>query len=535
MIKTRWAVPVVTALLCLSLNASAHEDEQIPQGPPDRLGEVAFEIDCNAAAQTEFNRAMAMLHSFFYPESGRTFVRVTELDPSCAMGHWGAAMTWWYPLWYPPTRESFDKGKAAIEKARAVGARSERERAYIDALSAFYGDFDKQDHKSRALAYEYKMAALHAAFPEDREAAALYALALQATADHNDKTYSKQLKSAAVLEPLFAEQPNHPGAAHYLIHAYDYPELAPRALPAARRYGTIAPDMPHALHMPSHTFIAAGMWQESIEANLAAADSADRQGWVQERMHSMDYLVYAYLQGGQAAAAQAVRDQLARIEVDEKVRSLPVDYARAASPARFALEQRRWSEASALTPLPSRFPATRALTHYARALGFAHLGKAREVGQEVAQLAQIRDGLLQAKQDYWAKQVEVQLHTAQAWLAWASGDPALAVQSMRSAVALEESTYKHPITPGQLLPARELLGDLLLEAGQPAAALHEYEANLRLNPNRFNALYGAARAAELSGSSATAAAYYRKLLDVCQAADGERPELRQARQYLASR
>lgn len=288
------APSLLATLLSFSLSVHAHEGEQLPQGPPDRLGEVSFAVSCSAAAQEEFNRAMAMLHSFFYPESGRTFTRVTELDPSCAMGHWGVAMAWWYPLWYPPSRESFDKGKAAIEKARAVGANTERERAYIAALSAFYGDFDKLDHTTRALAYEERMAGIHAAFPDDREAAALYALALQATADPNDKTYSKQLESAQILEQLFAEQPNHPGAAHYLIHAYDYPELASRALPAARRYGAIAPAMPHALHMPSHTFIAVGMWQEAIQSNLASAEAADKLGWVQEQMHSMDYLVYAY-------------------------------------------------------------------------------------------------------------------------------------------------------------------------------------------------------------------------------------------------
>jgi tetratricopeptide (TPR) repeat protein len=250
-------------------------------------------------------------------------------------------------------------------------------------------------------------------------------------------------------------------------------------------------------------------------------------------MHSMDYLVYAYLQTGQAAAARAVRDHLAEIEVEVEARTLPLEYARSAAPARFALEQRHWSEASALTPLPSRFAATMALTHYARALGFARSGTVHEVEREIVQLRQIRDALLQAKQDYWAKQVEVQLQTAQAWLAWAAGNADIAVGQMRSAVALEESTYKHPITPGQLLPARELLADLLLETGQPAGALREYEADLRLNPNRFNALYGAARAAELAGRSATAAQYYRQLLDMCRAADGDREELRRARQFLA--
>ena len=379
------------------------------------------------------------------------------------------------------------------------------------------------------------MAGVHARFPEDREAAVLYALALQATADPNDKTYANQLKSAEILEQVFAEQPNHPGAAHYLIHAYDYPELAPRALPAARRYGSIAPAMPHALHMPSHTFIAVGLWQDSIQSNLAAGAVAHQLGWVQEELHTMDYLVYAYLQGAQAGAAKRVLDRMVDVSVEDKARTLPVDYALAAAPARFALEQRRWSDAAALTPLASRFPATRALTHYARALGSAHVGKVEDAEREIAQLAQIRDMLLQAKQDYWAKQVDVQRYTAQAWLAWATGDSARAIETMRTAVDLEDSTYKHPIAPGQLLPARELMGDLLLEIGQPGPALGEYETALRLNPNRFNALYGAAHAAEVAGFSAKATGYYRQLLDLCRSADGERQELRHARVLLASR
>jgi tetratricopeptide (TPR) repeat protein len=378
------------------------------------------------------------------------------------------------------------------------------------------------------------MASLHASFPDDREAAVLYALALQATADPNDKTYAKQLASAAILEPVFAEQPNHPGAAHYLIHAYDYPELAPRALPAARRYGAIAPGMPHALHMPSHTFIAVGLWQDSIGSNLVAGTAARKLGWIQEELHTMDYLVYAYLQGAQGAAAQAVVSQLAGITVDDSARTLPVDYALAAAPARFALEQRHWAEAAALAARPSRFSATRGLTYYARALGAAHAGELDDASSAVKELTSLLDALLQAGQDYWAKQVEVQLRTAQAWLAWARKDGLEAASLMRAAADLEDSTYKHPITPGQLLPARELLGDLLMELQRPSQALVEYEASLQLNPNRFNGLYGAARAAELSGDRAKAAAYYRQLLAACEKADSERQEVRRARLFLAS-
>jgi tetratricopeptide (TPR) repeat protein len=518
----------------VSLSAGAHEDEQMPTGAPDKVGEVSFPISCSAAAQKEFNRGVAILHSFFYPEAGKTFTKVTELDPSCAMGYWGIAMSWWYPLWYPPTKESFMQGKAAAEKAAVIDGKTERERAYIAAIGKFYGDFDQRDHKSRVADYARAMGAVFHNYPDDREAAAFYALSLQATANPNDKTYANQLKSAEILEGVFAAQPNHPGAAHYLIHAYDYPELAPRALGPARRYGRIAPSIPHALHMPSHTFIAVGMWQDSIQSNLAAAESAKNLGWAQEESHSLDYLVYAYLQGAQAGAARDILQRLATVKVDEKARTLPVDYAQAAVPARFALEQRRWADAAALTPAPSRFPATRALTYYARALGAAHIGAVDEVSAAVRELTAVRDALLESKQDYWAKQVEVQRETAQAWLAWAHGNSNEAVKLMRAAADLEDTTYKHPITPGQLLPARELLGDLLLEVNQPAQALAAYESSLKLTPNRFNGIYGAAQAAELSGDRTKAAAYYKQLLAACEKADTDRQEVQRARLFLAS-
>jgi hypothetical protein len=526
---------VVVATLGCWVGAQAHEDERIPTGAPDKLGEVDFPVSCNPAAQEQFNRALAMLHSFFYPEAAKTFSRATELDPACAMGHWGVAMSWWYPLWYPPTKESFQRGNAALEKAAAAAAPTERERAYIAALGEFYGDFENTDNKARSLAYEKAMAALVQGFPDDLEAAAFYALALQATANPNDKTYANQLKSADILEKIFAKHPDHPGIAHYLIHAYDYPELAPRALKAARLYGAIAPSMPHALHMPSHTYIALGLWRDSIESNLAAGAAARKLGWIPEELHSEDYLVYAYLQLAEPASARDVLKQIAEVRVEENARTLPVDYAVAAAPARYALEQQRWEEAAALQPFASRFPATQALTHFARALGAAHLGATREAGEEIAQLMQIRDVLAKSRQDYWAKQVEVQCQAAQAWLAWAAGDADHAIEQMRSAVGVEESTYKHPITPGQLLPARELMGDLLLALGKPEAALAEYEASLHANPNRFNGVFGAARSAELAGFGSKAADYYRKLLELARSAEGERKEIRQARLFLSSR
>jgi tetratricopeptide (TPR) repeat protein len=530
--RYRIILPATFAVLFASLGAIAHEDEQVATGSPERLGQVSFPVSCNAAAQEEFNRGVAILHSFYYPAAVKSFTKVTQIDPACAMGYWGIAMASWYPLWFPPTKESFMQGRAAVEKAHRAGPKTDRERGYISAIGMFYQDSEKLDHKTRTLAYEKAIEQVYRLHPDDGEAAAFYALALQASADPNDKTYRNQLKSGKILEKLYAEQPNHPGVAHYLIHAYDYPELAPRGLDAARHYGQIAQSVPHALHMPSHTFIAVGLWQDSIQSNLAANAAARRLAWVQEELHTMDYLVYAYLQGDQEQAAVGILEKLETVNIEEK-RTLAMDYALAAAPARFAIERRRWSEAAALTPLPSSFLPTRALTHYARALGAAHSGAFLEAQKDVDKLVELRDALLQAKQDYWAKQVEVQRQTAEAWLDWANGGGEQALILMRSAADLEDSTYKHPITPGQILPARELLGDLLRELHRPEQALAEYEASLRMTPNRFNALYGAAQAAELAGNRDKAQAYFLQLLANCPQADTQRPEVQRARLFLA--
>ena len=358
---------------------------------------------------------------------------------------------------------------------------------------------------------------------------------MQAAVDPNDKTYATQLKSAALLEPLFADQPNHPGLAHYIIHAYDYPGLAPRALAAARTYGEIAPSVPHALHMPAHTFTYMGLWQEAIRADTAAAAAARKQGDTNSELHSMDYLVYAYLQSGEEQAAKTVLHDLNAVSLENKERTIAIDYTLAAAPARYAIELRRWSDAAALTPKPSRFPATEALTHYARALGVAHTGNIPLAREDVQGLAALRDVLMTSKNDYWAKQVEMQRLTAAAWLAWAEADVEKPLTQMRAAAELEDSTYKHPVTPGQLAPARELLGDLLFELQRPAEALAEYEAALRVTPIRFKGVYGAARSAELAGDSAKAKACYAQLLALCVKGSSARPELQRARMRMAQK
>ncbi len=527
----RLTVAVAAVALFACFGTYAHEDEQIPTGTPERLGEVNFPISCTTAAQEEFNRGVAILHSFYYPAALRSFSKVTQIDPDCAMGNWGIAMSSWYPLWFPPTRESLLRGRDAVEKARTTGPKTERERAYVAAIAAFYQDFETVDHKTRALAYEKAIEQVYRSNPDDTEAAAFYALALQATADPNDKTYRNQLTSGAILDALYARLPNHPGIAHYLIHAYDYPELAPRALDAARHYGQVAQSIPHALHMPSHTFIAVGLWHDSIQSNLAANAAARRLAWIQEELHTMDYLVYAYLQVAQDLAAASVLKQLETVRIEEP-RTLAIDYALAAAPARFAIERRAWAEAAALTPLPSNFPGTRALTHYVRALGAARTGSVTEAEKDIAKLADLRDTLSQAKQVYWAKQAQVQHQAAQAWLEWAKGNGEKALALMRGAADLEDSTYKHPITPGQLLPTRELLAELLLEMHRPKDALVEYEAALRLTPNRLNGLYGAAQAADLAGSLDKARAYYLQLVANCQQGDTQRPAVQRAKRFL---
>ena len=379
--------------LMLAQPAWSHKDESPQSGTPERVGLVDFPVSCSAAAQEQFNHSVALLHSFYYPAAVKAFTHVTEIDPGCAMGYWGIAMSWWYPLWYPPTKASLGEGRAAVDKARNTVRTTAREHDYIEAIAAFYDDFDHKDHLTRALAYESAMQRLNASFPEDREAAAFYALAMQATIDPDDKSYAKQLKSAELLEAMVGEQPNHPGLVHYLIHAYDYPGLADHALESARRYGKIAPSVPHALHMPSHTFTYLGLWQEAISADTASAAIAKAQGDTNSRLHSMDYLVYAYLQSGQERLAKGVLEELSSVDLNGVERTIAIDYTLAAAPARYAIELRRWSDAAALTASSSRFLATEALTRYTRALGAAHTGQASEARAEIEKLATLRDAL----------------------------------------------------------------------------------------------------------------------------------------------
>ena len=513
-----------------------HEQHEHPAGEPEKLGKVNFPVSCDAALQLQFNRAVAMLHSFWYEKANEEFAAVIKKDPACGMAYWGIAMTLYHPIWEAPGTGVLKQGSEAIAKAKSAAPKTERERDYISAIETFYKDSDKLDHQTRALAYEKAMEQLRARYPDDREAAIFYALALQGSASPTDKSYANQKKAGAILEKIFAEQPDHPGVAHYLIHAYDYPPLASRALDAARRYAKIAPDSPHALHMPSHIFTRLGLWQESIESNLASEAAAQKYNAPGNELHARDYLVYAYLQGAQDRAAKKL--------IDTPPPPLPDDpqyfnglYATGTMPPRYAVERHQWKEASVLTVPPKIFPGGRyawaeANIHFARSLGASHIGDIDSARKELQKLASLRDTLNQVNEKYWADQVEIQREIATAWSTLAEGKDEEALRQMRHAADHEDSTDKHPVTPGMILPARELLGEMLLELKQPGQALMEFEGTLRTAPNRYNALSGAARAAKLSGNNEKAKSYYTKLLGICDHADGDRPELKDAKSLL---
>jgi tetratricopeptide (TPR) repeat protein len=532
-------------VLCFSpARPQEREQHDHQHDSSEQIGRVNFPVSCSEGKQ--FNRAVAWLHSFEYEEAERAFTAIGAADPKCGMAYWGIAMSNYHPIWAPPTPAELKKGLAAVERAGSEGTQTQRERDYIAAIEVFYKDSDKLDHKTRALAYSDAMEKVYRGYPKDREAAVFYALTLISKGMMaNDKSYANEKRAAEILNGVLAAEPEHPGVAHYIIHSFDYPPLANLALPAARSYAKIAPASAHARHMPSHIFTRLGLWQDSIQSNLDSAAAAKAYaakhrlaGAWDNQLHAMDYLVYAYLQGAQDKKAWLVVDELNKIEKAEP-ESFSAAYAFSAIPARYALERRQWEEAAGLTVAPSSFPWDRfrwaeAHIYCARAIGAARSGKPDSAREDVNKLAEIRQSLPNIKGAYdWGKQVEIQLQVASAWLAFAEGKKDEAVRLMRAAADLEDSTDKHPVTPGAILPAREQLGDLLLETGQPTQALSSFEVALREAPNRFNGLYGAARAAELAGDRKKAAGYYAQLVKLCERADGARPELEQAKVFLA--
>jgi len=537
----------VIVLLVVQAATAQHADHR--HDPSEKLGQVNFTVSCTPKAQKQFNHAVAWLHSFEYEEAARAFNEIAGIDPRCGMAYWGVAMTSNHPLWAAPTPDELQLGWTAIEKAKQVGAHTQRERDYIDALELFYKDSDKVDHRTRTFAFHDAMKRVYESNPSDEEAAVFYALTLITTGMmSNDKTYTREKEAAQILNRVLAGQPQHPGVAHYLIHSYDYPPLAQLALPAARSYAKIAPASAHAQHMPSHIFIRLGLWQEAIRSNLDAEASAKAfavrnkmAGAWDEQLHAMDYLVYAYLQRAQDKQALGVLNEMLQLKSAEP-QNFKAAYAFAAIPARYVLERKRWDEATKLT-LPQntvgvfpwqKFKWAEAHIHFARAVGFARTSDVASARQGLHQLAALRDALVIGKGEYdWAKQVEIERQLAAAWVAYAEGKNDEALRLMRAVADLDDATDKHPVTPGALLPAREQLGELLLELKQPGAALAEFEMCLRTTPERFNSIYGAARAASLAADQKKARTYYQKLLALTQQADTPRPEISEAKKFLA--
>ena len=472
------------------------------------FGSVNFMVSTDPEVKKEFNQAVAILHSFEYGEAEKAFANVIEKDPSCAMAYWGVAMSNFHPLWEPPKENELIKGSRAIEIAQAIKDKTERESAYINAISAFYKDWKTVHHKTRCKNYEQAMAGIYSKYPDDAEAAIFYALALNTTADPTDKAYPNQRKAGEILNKVAEGRPDHPGIIHYIIHNYDNPDLAEIALPAARKYASVAPASAHAQHMPSHIFIRLGLWDEAINSNIASVNSArcytekaELAGNFDEELHGLDYLMYSYLQKGDTEKAL---EQLNYLKSIRKVsaQNLKVAYAYAAMPARYVLENKKWKDAAALELFPAdfpwnKFPWQKGLVVFTRMLGKIHTNDIKGAEVELAELQSLQKKMVDQKDQYYAKQLAVQISTGDAWIALKKGDRAKAEELMKQAADLEDGTMKHPVTPGEVLPARELLAEMYMAMGMPGKALEAYEEDLRTHPKRLNALKGQSMAMQL--------------------------------------
>jgi hypothetical protein len=514
-----------------------------PAAVGDKLGTVHFETSCAASTRADFDRAIALLHSFEYRPAMESFNKVLAADASCAIAQWGIALCHWgNPFAGVKAGPLLERGREAAQKGLATGAPTPREKGYLSAVNELYANAATVPHRDRTVAYARAMEAVQRDNPADVEAKIFYALALNQTAVPTDKSYAVQLQAAGILEPLWARYPDHPGLPHYIIHAYDHPPLAAKALAAARRYAKVAPSAPHALHMPSHTFTRVGSWQESAATNIASEQEALRAGVMAEALHAMDYQAYAYLQMAQDEKARAVLSRVpsvvARLDVNAMGGAAPGSagiYARNAVAARYALERGAWAEASILEVVPSPFAHADGITHFARALGAARAGKPGAAQPDVERLAGLRDALAAAKDPYWTEQLDIQRRVAIAWIAFAEGKKDEALRLMRLAADAEDATDKAAISPGPIAPARELLGEMLMEANQPREALIAFESTMAKEPGRFRGAYGAARAAEALGDRARAATLYAQVVAGAAAADGNRPELAHAKRFASRR
>jgi tetratricopeptide (TPR) repeat protein len=521
---------LAVAILALFSAVAIPAQEKVPE----KLGKVVFPTSCDAKVQPRFERAVALLHSFSWQEGEKAFREVLENDPNCAIATWGiASILIGNTFGVGPTPEEAQKAKEAIARGRAIGPKTERERFYIEAVAEYYDRFSDRSHGARMklLANAFEIVAKR--FSDDDEAQIFYAIYLTATQEPTDKSFAAALKAAEILEAQFVKHPEHPGVAHYLIHSYDYPPIADKGLMAAKRYAEIAPSAPHALHMPSHIFTRVGAWEDSVATNRRSAAASKAANEPGGGLHAMDYMVYAYMQLARDREASRVVEEAQRVTVLGSGQGGP--YAFAAIPARFTIERGMWKDAMQLQPRASRFPQTEAMTYFARALGAARNGDPVAAEKDVGELARIVAALKAAKDDYWATEVEVQRLGTAAWTAYAKGSREEALTLMRSAAELEDKSEKSAVTPGRIIPARELLGDMLLEMSRPAEALQAFETSEKHDPNRFRGLYGASKAASLAGDQAKAKSYYEKLLVLVQNADTERPELKEAKTFLAKK
>ena len=508
-----------------------------------RFGKVEFGLSCSEEAQSDFNLATALLHSFEYKEAEKVFAKVIDRDPDCLMAYWGVAMSNFHPLWAPPTKEELKKGSRTIALARSLGSKPGKESDYLEAVAALYDDWDKLDHLARLRKFEQASEKVYLKYPQDKEAAIFYALALRAASDPADKTFAKQRKAGDILNTLFPGEPNHPGIAHYIIHTYDYPELAALALPAARKYASIAASSAHALHMPSHIFTRLGLWEEAIQSNLNStsaakcyAENSGMKGHWDEELHGIDYLVYAYLQEARDEEALEQLKYLAGIGEVFPLNNKDA-YTFAASPARYALERRNWEEAARLELNPKNFPWDdypweRSIITFGRVLGAVHTHKLDAAGEDLAALQASHAKLIERGNAYEATQVLIQIKASEAWIRFAEGKKDEAVRLMTEAAEMEDATEKAPVTPGEVVPARELLGDLFMEMGKFSQALKAYEADLERHQGRFNGLYGAAIAAKNSGDKTKARSYFQQLVAMAKASTEKRPELVKAEAFL---
>jgi hypothetical protein len=527
------AAALLAAVPTAPILADEGHDHGHAAGGPEVLGKVHFAVTCAPSAQQAFDRAIALEHSFWYQAAHQAFSAVLESDPQCVMAYWGIAMALLNnPFGGAPAKNLAD-GAAALAKAKAIGAKSPREADYIAALTVFYTDTDTRDHRARVVAYAQAMADVAARHPDDSEAQIFYALALDTSASPTDKGYANQLKAASILEAAFAAQPDHPGVAHYLIHTYDNPVLAQKGLPAALRYAEIAPSAPHALHMPSHIFTRVGYWQQSIDTNRRSAVAAQAAGEISDQMHAYDYMAYAQLQMAEDHATRRVIDEAAAALAKAPPDKIggAAHFSAAAMPARYALERGAWAEAAALQRPPSGNPFFDAITPFARGIGAARSGKVAAAQADLAVLRGLEDKQ-KSNNAYLSDLIGIQGDVLAAWIARAEGKPD-AVALLRAAAEREGKTEKPPITPGPLAPAREMLGEMLLESGQAAPALVEFEASQRTEPNRFRSVFGAARAAELTHDRDRAKLYYGRLLELCRQTDSDRAELGLAKVYLS--